>query len=310
MLSKLPLPNLIIAGVVKGGTTSLYTCLSQHPEICCSTVKETCYFLTYRYGKLDNRYLNTIDPYKQFQSYFKHCHNQKYRMEATPGYFEGGKKVAQEIKKQLGEQVKIIIILRKPTERLISFFKYKKSMLAINKHLSLEQYIEQCQQLAFEERLKPENDTYWAIDGGFYANYLHDWFDVFGSNIKILFFDDLKNNHLLLLKDLCDWLNIETNCFDLNSLAVENKSRNYKNQYLQKIALFVNLKAEKFWRSHSQIKRILRGIYFYFNGSIFEDKISDNTLNFLENLYLPYNKKLAKQLLNQGYTKLPSWLQF
>jgi hypothetical protein len=309
-MSKRKLPNLIIAGVVKGGTTSLYTYLSQHPDICCSTVKETCYFSAYRYGQLDSRYYNISDPYQQYQTYFQHCTNQKYIMEATPGYFEGGRKVAQEIKKQLGDRVKIIIVLREPIERLISFLKYKKSRLAINQQLTLEQYIQQCQNLPFKQRLKPENDTYWGIDGGFYSNYLNDWFQFFGDSVKILFFDDLKQNINHFLEQLYKWLDIESNLTEGHNFEVENKSVGYKNKEMQQLAIFINTKAEKFWRANPYIKKILRNIYFRINGAFISNKISDTTIQYLQEIYQPYNQKLAQQLLKQGYTKLPQWLQF
>ena len=44
------LPNLVIAGVPKAGTTSLFNYLAQHPDICPSDVKETRYFEPLRYG--------------------------------------------------------------------------------------------------------------------------------------------------------------------------------------------------------------------------------------------------------------------
>src|SRR4051812_41637422 len=38
------LPNFFIVGAGKAGTTSLYSYLSQHPDIYLSPVKEPCYF--------------------------------------------------------------------------------------------------------------------------------------------------------------------------------------------------------------------------------------------------------------------------
>ena len=84
-------------------------------------------FLVYRYGRWDNRYRNSSNPYQQYCQYFAHCQGQKYILEATPGYFEGGRRVATEIQQQLGDKVKILIILRNPVDRFLSFFKYKKA---------------------------------------------------------------------------------------------------------------------------------------------------------------------------------------
>ena len=302
------LPNLVIAGVVKAGTTSVYSYLSRHPNIGSSTVKETCYFSYYRYGQWDSRYKNSKAPFEQYQQYFSHCDNQKYVMEATPGYFEGGIKVAENIKNTLGEQVKIIIIFREPISRLISFFKYKKSMLELDKNLTLAEYIEKCEALPYEEKIKKENDLYWGIEGGFYANYLEDWFEVFGDSIYITFLDELKQDSQLFLSNLCAWLDIDANVFKIQEFSVENKSLNYKNKYLQQLALFINFKAEKFWRANLGLKSALREIYFKFNSMPHEEKISEETINYLQSLYQPYNQKLAAQLSARNYSNLPQWL--
>ncbi len=302
------LPNLVIAGVVKAGTTSVYSYLSLHPDICCSTVKETCYFSYYRYGQWDSRYKNSDDPFEQYRQYFSHSEKQKYVMEATPGYFEGGEKVAKAIKNTLGDEVKIIIILREPISRLISFFKYKKSMLELDKELSLAEYLRQCEAFSPEERVKKENDTYWGIEGGFYANYLEDWLNVFGKSVYITFFDELKKDPKLFLSKICTWLEIDPTVFESKELGVENKSLDYKNKYLQQFALLINSKAEKFWRANSGIKHFLRNIYYNLNSLPHQEKISEQTLNYLQSLYEPYNLKLAAQLLARNYTNLPQWL--
>ena len=89
------LPNLIIAGVNKAGSTSLFHYLSQHPEVCGSKDKETCYFLPLLYNE-------SISPITNYEAQFSHCGKSAYRLEATPAYIYGGEKIAAEIKKRLG----------------------------------------------------------------------------------------------------------------------------------------------------------------------------------------------------------------
>lgn len=294
------LPNLVIAGVVKAGTTSLFSYLSRHPDICCSSVKETCYFSGYRYYK-------PIEPFEKYQSYFSHCGNQKYIMEATPGYFEGGVRVAEQLKKQVGN-IKVIIVFRDPIDRILSFFKYHKSMVHLEQSLSFDEYIRMCEAMPFEERVKQENDRYWGIDGGCYSNYIEDWFAIFGDSLKVAFFDDLKSHPLGLLKDISEWLKIDYHPFEAMTLEVENRSVNYKNKVLQRAALTVNEIGEKFWRANPQIKSSLRELYYKFNGAPHNDKISPEMRAYLQTVYAPYNKKLKEQLMGHGYTNLPVWL--
>ena len=298
----------MIAGIVKGGTTSLYSYLSEHPEICCPSVKETCYFSLYRYGQLDSRYQGSADPFKQFENYFCHCKHQKYVMEATPGYFEGGANVATEIKNKLCSDTKIIIVLRNPEDRLVSFWKYKKSMIELESDLSLEDYIQQCESMPYEVRVKQENDRYWGVEGGYYANYLPDWLDVFGDSLQVLFFDDLKRDSKSFLQKTCRWLEIDADFIDSLDLNVQNKSVSYKNAGLQKLALSINNKAEKFWRANQGLKDFLRALYYKLNGQPHQVGIEEATLEKIRTLYRPYNEKLAAQLTSYGYTHLPEWL--
>lgn len=302
------LPNLIIAGVIKGGTTSLYSYLSNHPDICCSTVKETCYFHTYRYGKPNSRYQQSTNPFVQYQQFFAHCQDQAYIMEATPGYFEGGRALAGEIQKQLGERVKIIIVLREPINRLTSFFKFKKSMLELSEDLTFEQYIHQCESLPISEKVKQENNIYWGIDGGFYSNYLEEWFAVFGDSLKVLFFEHLASKPRMVLSDICTWLSIDESIFNSYVFSVENKTVGYKYKSLQKLALSVNAKAEQTFRANPKVKKILRAMYYSVNGASRREEISQSTTDYLKTVYAPYNKLLAKQLSSRGYIALPDWL--
>lgn len=308
-MSQTRLPNLLIAGVVKGGTTSLFSHLSHHPDICGSSIKETCYFSAFRYGQLDSRYIQSTDPFKQYQEYFSHCKNQKYIMEATPGYFEGGLTVTNEIKKQLGEDVKVIIILREPIDRLISFFKFKKSMLEIDKSLSLGEYLHHCESIPLKERSKQSNNIFWGINGGFYANHLEDWINTFGDSLKIVFFDHLKSDPYSLLQDICNWLEIDASIYDSYEFSIENKTINYKNKKLQEIALDINAFLEKFWRANPKVKRSLRAFYYMLNSNLAEEDINDNSIGYLKSLYSPYNEKLSLQLFKSGHTDKPKWLK-
>ncbi len=307
--TKQRLPNLVIAGTVKGGTTSLWTYLAGHPDVCASSVKETCYFSVYRYGKWDSRYEGAADPFEQFQGYFCHCKQQKYVMEATPGYYPGGERVAKEIKQTLGDTTKVIIVLRNPVNRFVSFWKYKKSMLELAPDLTLKEYIEFCQSATPEVRAISENARYCGIEEGYYADQMDEWFDVFGESLKILFFDDLKRDSRGFLADIARWLDIDDSYFDSVDLSVQNKSVGYKNAGLQKIALFINNKAEKFWRANQSLKDGLRSIYYLLNAQPHEVQADEPALRQLEEIYAPYNRRLAKQLKAQGYEQLPSWLE-
>lgn len=296
-------PNLIIAGVNKAGTTSLFMYLSAHTEICGSRVKETLYFLPLRYGAKE------LPPIEQYLQNFHHCKETKYVMEATAGYYYGGAAVASAIKDALGKP-KIIQIFRDPIARLFSFYKFKKSELELDQNLTFDEYIRQCEALPPAERVKRENNVYWGIEGGYYVDYLSDWFDVFEDDLKIVFFEHLVSDPKTVLVDICNWLGIESENFTASlNYSVENKTVYFKNRALQNFALKINWKGEAFWRSHPGIKRFLRGIYYSINGASHSEEISVATRARLEEMFRPYNQKLAVELSRRGYIGLPSWLQ-
>ncbi len=150
-------PNLVIAGVNKAATTSLFMYLSAHPQICASRVKETQYFLPLRYGATN------LPPLSEYLIEFDHCNQVSYVMEATAGYYYGGLAVTQTIKNSLGD-VKIILSFREPISRLFSYYKFKKSSLELDQSVSFDEYIRRCEALPIEERVKRENNLYWGIE--------------------------------------------------------------------------------------------------------------------------------------------------
>ena len=303
MSKSLLLPNLIIVGVNKGGTTSLFSYLSMHPDIAPAKKKETCYFLPLRYGK-------NLAPLKKYSQYFRQKNNEKYIMESTPGYFYGGKKLTQAMKKSLGE-IKILIILREPLSRLFSFYKFKKSMVELERKLSFDDYIQQCRYMSHTELIKQENNKYWGIEGGFYAKYLDDWFQNFKrESIKVVFFDSLKSNSVTLLQEICQWLEIDDRFYDSTDLQIENKTVGYNNKYFHKAALAINLRNEKILRANPQIKKLFRKAYYAINAKPYDEIISKETTVYLKSLYAPYNRQLANYLIAKGYTNIPDWLNF
>ncbi len=85
------LPNLLIAGVPKGGTSSLFRYLAQHPDICPASVKEIAFFNPLR---REGGTLPSLDTYRK---HFAHCEGEEYAMEATPSYCYGAKRMIEAI---------------------------------------------------------------------------------------------------------------------------------------------------------------------------------------------------------------------
>ena len=93
------LPNLLLAGIGKAGTTSLFWHLSQHPDICASRVKEPRYFLALSENDEDAE--GVPAPLETYTALFDRCGSRRYAMEATPHYFHGGARLIDGLKRTL-----------------------------------------------------------------------------------------------------------------------------------------------------------------------------------------------------------------
>lgn len=292
---------LIIAGVNKAGTTSLFSYLNQHPDLCGSSIKETCFFLPIRYNE-------PIEPLEKYKQLFSQCKNPKYFMESTPGYFYGGQALIDAIKTNLGNNVKIVLVFRDPVQRLISFFKFQKSRLNIEEKETLENYVKYCHSLDKQKVHLQDHNHYYGIEGGKYSDYIDPWLNSFKGNIKILFFEHIKENPKEVLQELSNWLDIDATAFDQIKVEVENKTRYVGNRFIHKAALIVNDSFEKFFRANPNIKKKLRNIYFYFNEKAAVEDTNEQLLAELSEFYKPFNQSLKNKLLANGVTKFPKWL--
>lgn len=112
------LPDTIIIGAQKSGTSSLFSYLTQHPEIRGSSRKEVHYF--------DGGLVPGVDNYRKGENWYR-AHfpldtgeRDKRLIEATPSYLFVPS-VPGRIQ-QLLPEAKLIVVLRDPVERAISHF--------------------------------------------------------------------------------------------------------------------------------------------------------------------------------------------
>ena len=108
------LPNFIVVGTAKSGTTSLWHYLLSHPEIFMPSIKETNYFS----NDLMTRN-NPIKNVEQYKALFAGKENYKCRGEVSNAYLTHAKEVAPRIKNLIPE-CRILIIVRYPVDRLYS----------------------------------------------------------------------------------------------------------------------------------------------------------------------------------------------
>jgi hypothetical protein len=294
------LPNLVIAGVSKAGTTSLFHYLGQHPDICTSDVKELRYFTPLRYG-------GTLDPVQSYAGHFKGCEQSRYAVEATPGYFYGGGPVARALNETC-PGVRVVLSFRAPVDRCWSWYGFVKSRLRIPKDMTFEEYVDRCEEL---HRAgvdgEVEHQPYWGLGAGCYDRWLGEWVGEFGSRLRVVFFDDLAKEPATVVAELCDWLDLDTTPVGGFTFSVDNKTHLYRNKQLQAVAVSVNRRTERLFHNRQGLKRALRRGYYAVNRAPAGPRMDPATRRRLLEFYEPHNAGLAAQLEPLGLALPPSW---
>ena len=293
------LPNLVIAGVHKAGTTSLYSYLGKHPDICPSHTKEINFFGPLAFG----RETASLDSYAQ---HFTHWRDEPYRLEASPSYLYGRDTIARALKSTLPEPA-VVLILRDPVDRLRSFFSRAVSKGTLPEGMGLSQYLE----VAREKRDSAEHTVYSrGIREGQYIDYIEPWRSRFGDRLKIVFFEDLKADAGRLTSSIVEWLDLDASTYRPEDFTIENKTVHYKNRRIHEFVRTVYIRSETFWRRHDGLKKWLRGRYNRLNASRDDGRqqLDQEAVDWLHDHYHPYNDRLRQWLLQSNVTGLPDWL--
>jgi Sulfotransferase domain len=290
----------IIAGVNKAGTSSLFVSLSQHPSIAPSAIKETRYFLPARYGR-------PLEPASVWEEYFAGAPSEAVRLEATPSYVYGSTAVATCINDRLPES-KVIVALREPVARAISFFEYQKVRLRLPSDMPMAEYLAIADALTPDDFLDPDNEKYMAFRGGCYAEFLPPWLSTFGTErVAILGFEDIVQEPARQLRDLATFLGIDPDAFPSEALSSENRTVGYRNARMQRVALTVNDRLERLFRKQPGLERRLRATYYRVNGRARAASVPDSVRAELAERYDAPNQRL-EQVLRDAGAALPRWL--
>lgn len=209
-------PDFFLGGAQKGGTTSLYAALTQHPQIIPGKFKEVFY-----YGNSDN-YRKGLSHYKQFfaTAYHKtvkqsNLSKRVLAIDASTNTFESTEAPKRILKDN--PSAKVIFILRNPVERAYSHYKmsHKRGwdLASFEKALELEE--------ARIEDGKKQSVNYsghnYAFQRlgyksrGLYVNYLKNWYKEFPKeNILVVSSERFFANPQQVFDSICEFLWIET----------------------------------------------------------------------------------------------------
>ena len=255
------LPNFLIVGAARCGTTYLSNILMQHPEIFLHPKKELHFF---------DRDINKGLQY--YREYFSGTKTIDYKAigEATPAYlyFEN---IPEIIHKNLPD-VKIIIILRNPVDRAYSHY------------WNIVFRSKEAKNITFDEMLKRNNRL---VNEGFYFKGVEKYINLFSSNnVMILFYEKFMSNKINHLIQIFKFLHVNSD-FIPDNMGIKYNSSSIKHGR-SKILYYFSIFFSKY-----VIIPSVAGFFQRLNSKNLPE-MKKETRKHLLNIYKEANKRLAE----------------
>jgi hypothetical protein len=285
-------PNLLIAGVTHSGAADLAQSLSRHPQIKLSASKRVDHYTPIRYGR------PLEAPLADYDRHFANWSGQRYRLESSPVYFDGGRTLVNAVTRDL-PGARVLVLLRDPAERLWTSYADKIARGRLPRAMTYETFVERCLALRANGADRFEGNRHFrTLSSGFYVEHLTAWLDAFGRRARVVFAEDLMENADVDVVALYDWLGLDASdaprAEDLEPAAVDPT-----------LEVFEPAAARRMWSFPLQLSRLGAG------GPRKPKPLprqSDRIRNRVATLYAGANGELAALLRDRGYTTLPAWL--
>lgn len=294
------LPNLVIAGVTKAGTTSLHHYLTQHPDVCGADVKEVDHYAPMVAG---------LEPpaLEQYAAHFAGCSGAAWRLDASPRYFLGGPPLVRRLVADLGSP-RVIIALREPTARMWSSYSYKRSKGRLPEEMDFPRFFDECRRVYEQGRLRDRDaEAFRTVGTGVYADFLGDWFDVLGKDLRIVFFEDLAADPAAEMARLCRWLGLDEEPLAGFDFGTRNRTVQPRSQALRRVAYGLNARAGGWLGEGTGTGRVLRRIYGRLNSGSLDERLSDEQRERVASFYAPHTARLVELLDAHGVVARPAW---
>jgi hypothetical protein len=280
------LPNLVIAGAPKCGTTSLFNWLADHPDVGSPEKKELFYLLDKDFWIIDKKFNYHTHGLEGYKTYFDHCYNKKIVMEASTPYIY--QNTSREVLKTFHSKPKIVFVLREPSQRLFSNYKYFYNNKATQKtELTFTQYVHRVMNKEVSGGNQQVTD---AFNHGCYITYIRQWLNDLGAeNIRIVFFENLISDPLAEIKNLSSWLGIDQGFYSNYVFKADNASFELKSFQFHKWSRYLAETIPK-----SAFRQTLKTMYRTLNTKKPTKKTDHDlkTLNMLKDAYRSFNQDL------------------
>ena len=217
------LPDFLVIGGKRCGTTTLFEFLRQHPMISEPVVDHMGFF--------DDNYSIGINYYKSFFPKKTEKNSKNLDYDVTTSYLTSPF-VAERVAKEIPD-VKIIVLLRNPTSRAWSDYNASQKKDASEEKFQsyVDDELQELEASDFEEKVSKNNYNMSEpfsnyIKKGIYAIYLKNWLKLFPrENFLFIFTESFSKDENLVFKQIFDFLGLSN--FEIQKLQRMSKG-NYE----------------------------------------------------------------------------------
>ena len=201
MTGSAKLPNFLIIGVQKSGTTSIYNYLKQHPQVYMSSVKETNFFARDPNKAPSDRPLRhpnqkRIDTWEKYCELFVEVTDEIAIGEASPNYMVNYPVATAQIKRRIPD-VKLIAILRNPCDRA-----YSDYLMHVRDAIG--------QPRSLLEQIEHKGKDSATLRKGFYGEHLTAFYQEFDpAQIRVFLYEDLRKDSAAMMQEIYQFIGVD-----------------------------------------------------------------------------------------------------
>lgn len=293
------LPNLVIGGAPKCGTTSLFMWLVDHPEVCGSKAKEPLFFVDRGYP-LRWRHRNVHDHgLEAYTTCFPDCtDHHKVVVDGSSQYIY--QSTALDFIPSLLSNPRLVFLVRKPSERLFSSFAYSKNKGNLRSGLSFTEFVH-----LVKNQPGPTAQPEWAwrasayvlprdIQYSRYIEYLSAWRERLGDGrLRVIVLEEMRADPKAVVKELCDWVGIDPAFYDDYDFAPRNRTSPIRSQLVQRIAHKLGERI-----GPGPFREAMKGVFYAVQSTGRSEPRSEAdkaVLAELDEEFRPYNERLARE---------------
>lgn len=211
------LPNLLIAGAAKAGSSTLYHYLGEHPDVCMSSGKEPAFFTK-----------NWKKGIGWYESQFVEYSDESVIGEATVEYMRDP--IATQRIWEVIPDVKFIFTLREPISRAVSHYWWRVH----NGHESR----------SFDEVLTEGREAFF-VDYGLYYTHISRFLDYFPlEHMHFVILERMASDHDIVFQEMWDFLELREQNI-IQNVSARNNAVAPRSEKLKSLLLSIRKSAFK-----------------------------------------------------------------